>query len=80
MFYYTFAFTKNQEFAKAYIFKKTYEITQLKEEKMARTQKLVTEFNQLTKNQEVRQMYKFAFPWGLNEVIQLFIVSGSENC
>lgn len=45
MFYYIFAFTKNQEFAKAYIFKKTYEITQLKEEKMARTQKLVTEFN-----------------------------------
>lgn len=37
---------KNQESAKAY-FQKTYEITQLKDEKMARTWKLVTEFNLL---------------------------------
>ena len=46
MFYYAFALKKNQESAKAYS-QKTYKITQLKGEKMARTRKLVTDFNLL---------------------------------
>lgn len=44
MFYYTFAITKIKNLQRL-IFKKANEITQLKEKKMARTQKLVTECN-----------------------------------